>query len=733
MVLAMCTKNIFTVDLDFESGRWSNSEVYDTINLLKRYTKFMHDKGIDLLFKIFRTDKGLHAILVNKRVESYSDDAIKMSVALCNDPFYTAFSKLFGYCLRVGPKVYRDLLSSKSLYTRITSEIVSKEYSDPKYIGYGKEDRTIGKIMDLKNSLIRFVKAEYKKNFERMTRLRYIPFVDDFKMCPPDDFFERLIQLAKELYISNINKNFVESEYKYNYVHKKLSHSSLSNAYDQKNLSLYFDLHEYIWGVKFKDVIAVTYSELNLDSFNDIMEGLRQYSIRDNEYYVVISEEDRSKLVVLFTYDKDNLDEKLIHKFKDLNDNMIYDIAYYVRISPLINVENEEVKVDYTESQIVSKIKNQEILTIGESQYFSKLLELMIFINDYLFSLYRDNTEEMTMKRKIREKRTPTYSPSINTIDKIRSVFVDKIQELDLKRVENIVDEGKFVRSNRYLDILSIEDIRSCYKSIYEVKKQMKIVKQYVLKDAGFNFLYSHGDYPFVFGQSVHANMIFISTYDVLMLDWDVKLGITKQTAILILRRFIESQMSIPISKRIFKSEPCFKIYETDNGTHAYLISQFLPHNEELVSKLMIEVCSDINYAAMVKFKGYSIRLSPKIYVDKEYTGPDYIKTQFIQNEGLQVGREMVYYVGNENNINPHIEEFVDIIYRTQKFIMEHDADYIYDTMYKRIEENIAKWGEFLVNSYENMRNKRVKDSEYKRGVKWSEDVDDISRIEAIN
>jgi hypothetical protein len=213
------------------------------------------------------------------------------------------------------------------------------------------------------------------------------------------------------------------------------------------------------------------------------------------------------------------------------------------------------------------------------------------------------------------------------------------------------------------------------------------------------------------------------------MLDWDVKLGITKQTAIFLLRRFLEDQRSIPVSKRLFKSEPCFKIYETDNGTHAYLISEFIPHDEVIATKLMLEVCSDINYAAMSRFKGYSIRLSPKIFVDKKYTGPEYIESQFIQKEGLYVGDEFVTYVGDKSKIIPYIEEFVDIIYKTQEHIMSFNNETIYDAMYNRDREMIGGWLQFFIDKCLKMKNKR---NVTQKALEWSRDVDNEQRIQNI-
>lgn len=728
MVMAMCTKDIFTVDLDFRSGYWNDSDALDTIELLTKYTNFMHQKGRDLLFKIYRTDKGMHAILVNKKLQSYTDEAVKMSVALCNDPFYTAFSKIYGYCLRINPKVYRKMEYSKTLASRVTSEIVSKEYNSPKFIGYGKPDPRILKILELKNSLVNFSKQWYKKHFERMTKLRYIPYIDDFRMCPPREFFSKLIEYTTELY-SNINPEYQLSDYEYNFVYNKLAHSSLATVYRQEDFSLSFDLYEYIWSFSFYDIFVVKFKKLDLQTVTEVTEGLEKLSNEGNAYAYFL---DNQEIICISTkkYEKDSKQQFL--DMKNLHEDIVINTSYHFRVGPLVNVDTKNnVSVVFEKSNFIQKLVDDEIVFLGEAeQEILNIFELAKRTDQYLSELYSSERDEMTKKRNLREKRHHVYGPSIEKIDIIRRDFISEIENLGSKRQEKIEDLNKFVRSNRYLDILQIPDIRKCYKKLSDVQQQMKILKPYVLKDAGINFLYSNGEYPFVFGQSVQANMIFISAYDILMLDWDVKLGIEKQTAVYILERFLESQRNIPLSKRLFKSEPCFKIYETDNGTHAYLISEFLPHNELIASKLMIDVCSDLNYAAMKNFKGYSIRLSPKIYVDKEYTGPEYIEKQFIQNEGLVVDGKKVLYVGDQKKIIPHIEEFVDIIYRTQKYILSYETQIIYDTLYNRDQKIISEWGDFFISQYRNMKNKRPIDD--RKAIEWSRDVDDKERIESI-
>jgi len=366
-----------------------------------------------------------------------------------------------------------------------------------------------------------------------------------------------------------------------------------------------------------------------------------------------------------------------------------------------------------------------------------KYFELILTFNSYLFSLYSDTENDMVSERIFREKKTPVYGPDERTIDKIREEFINLIFSLDLKMPE-MANKYEMVHSRRYRDIMPENDVRECFKSVLNVHKQMEMLKSYILKDSGNNYIYLSGPlYPFVYGQSVHANMIFIATYDIFMIDWDVKLGITKITAIEILERFLESQGDMPERERLFKSTPCFKIYETDNGVHGFLISHLVPHDSDVSSKIMIENCSDINYAAMTRFKGFSIRLSSKIFNDKKYTDSEYIKTQYIQKEGVNIGKnkrqddaERIIYVGDQSNINPYIEEFVDIIYKTQRYIMSYDTNIIYDTLYNRNKAIINDWGDYLANQYNTMKNRNNRSE--KNAKLWAKNSDNHDRLNAI-
>src|SRR3989337_4444383 len=81
-VWTMCTKDVLMIDFDVKEGFTKQA----AIDLVREYTNFLHEHGgVDMLFKMYETDRGIHAFLVNRRMEHTSDEAVEMMMDLCND------------------------------------------------------------------------------------------------------------------------------------------------------------------------------------------------------------------------------------------------------------------------------------------------------------------------------------------------------------------------------------------------------------------------------------------------------------------------------------------------------------------------------------------------------------------------------------------------------------------------------------------------------------------------
>jgi hypothetical protein len=195
-----------------------------------------------------------------------------------------------------------------------------------------------------------------------------------------------------------------------------------------------------------------------------------------------------------------------------------------------------------------------------------------------------------------------------------------------------------------------------------------------------------------------------MTTYDIMMLDFDEGDGNPKDSAVEVLERFLSSQAILPENERISKSEVCFKIYETDNGIHAWPISHFFPHQSIQAIRMFLETCSDKMYASFSYVQGFSIRMSPKLFTnsyERIRRSQEEIDRQFVQKEGYKG----TLYVGNRDNINPYIEEFVDMIFKIQQFVLKYDN--VIDRIERLDDELFIETSRYAINLFENMENQR--------------------------
>ncbi len=91
----------------------------------------------------------------------------------------------------------------------------------------------------------------------------------------------------------------------------------------------------------------------------------------------------------------------------------------------------------------------------------------------------------------------------------------------------------------------------------------------------------------------------YIKFYDLLLFDYDISLGETKETLLNKIKNVLPETLS-------------FKIYETYNGYHVFLMSYPIHHSSEDIIHLSKKFLSDNWYTLYSRFHGYSIRISPK-------------------------------------------------------------------------------------------------------------------------
>jgi hypothetical protein len=179
-VWAMCVKDMLTIDFDIKEGISQEQG----IAMIRKYVDVMDAQGVDLLFSLYETDRGLHAYLVSQRL-SYSDEqALKTSLDLCNDENYVIFTSMNGFCMRVGPKLRKQVKDPKTgknskewmSYEEIGAEFIARPcFRDSKgritcTIGYGRSDPYIVMMLNVYERLIAFFKDAYFDNLYELVK-----------------------------------------------------------------------------------------------------------------------------------------------------------------------------------------------------------------------------------------------------------------------------------------------------------------------------------------------------------------------------------------------------------------------------------------------------------------------------------------------------------------------------------------------------------------------------------
>lgn len=725
-VWSFCTRDMLMIDFDYKEG-FTYQTAIDTI---KDYTEFMHNKGVDLKFRIYITDRGVHAFLTSHRIDVLSDNAMKMVVDLCNDPYYIAFSTIRGFCVRIGPKI-KQKLEGRSLQEVVDTEFIAKVDTRNVSIGYGKEDPYILKILSLHERLIKWFVKQYRDRLNELSQLRYIVELDKFDMTPPvyfkDEVAQEVIKLLTEMGIETHEGKYPIT---YRYINKPMLEHVIS-VYYSSDIRLLYDLYYGIWAICTPDILMIDFD------YNDEMDAVRAIQKLSN---FALTEYRQGRKYLFTLYKTDNglhafISNKRINRWTEegeyilrtlSNDLDFINFTYYgghcVRVGPKILKKGKLITRDDSVNQFITERCVNNFCNLGYGQVspdIEAILTIHELMVDYLKKMYDENFEEMTTFRYVKQVNSKVYSPSDEIVGKVKKHFRVLINRYftDVKEATYLERNTK-VSSNRYKDLLDDKALEKCAKnSIESLNWTVKEViipfqKQTCDKDT---VLLRGPNFPFVFGQDGKSHIVFIALYDIMMLDWDVKDGVPKDSVVEMIERFINSQKVKTENTRVALSTPCFKIYETDGGIHAWLISDFAPYHSDVSSNMMMETCSDFYYAAFSKVRGYNVRLSPKL-IDKKtntFFDQDYIKSQYIQ----KLGYKGTVYVGDKKNINPYIEEFVDVIYDFQRKLLKmKDYDIL---LMNRDKTFLTKIQRTMSNLYMGMDNR----SELENSKRWAIDA----------
>lgn len=116
----ICYKELMMIDIDYYK-----SEVIDIPKLLDNYK--------NEFFRIYKSRNGIHIFLTSKKMNYYDSESIAIMLDLECDFYYSVYSYLRGFCVRLNKKKGED----SQLYSLIMT------------FGEGKEDKELGKLVDL--------------------------------------------------------------------------------------------------------------------------------------------------------------------------------------------------------------------------------------------------------------------------------------------------------------------------------------------------------------------------------------------------------------------------------------------------------------------------------------------------------------------------------------------------------------------------------------------------------
>jgi hypothetical protein len=698
-VWSLCVRDVLMIDFDFKDSITREQ----AIKIITKYTKTKHQEGTDLLFEMFDTDRGVHAFLVNQPMSHTDPEAIQMMIDLDNDPYYIGFSKIRGFCMRLSPKIDHQL-TLEELYDHLDKEFISKPFVQSRYIGYGTVDPYIEKIIALHTSLINWFKYQYKSRLPELTQFRYVYETDRYQMAPPESFLDEVygavVERLEELGLKKPAKKY---QLRYD-VRTRPYEETYIKIYEQKGMRLIYDLYYAIWAICTPYFLMVDFDENDDFSKLDAIESLETFVQKEHQaghdYLFWIYDTDRGIHAFLMNHPALYTSELTEYVLNAL-DNDPKHIDFVIHTGHCTRIANKIFRMDdkpnYLEEFVARKCFG-DFCEIGYGTplpYFIKILDLHQEMIDYLKLMYKSVFPEMTIPTHLIATNSREYVPKPYLLDQIRSHFISTLVNLNLD-TEDLTFKGLFNPNSaeRYTDLISEKALLNCKET--NMEQFMEFVEE-VLRPSllqnnfrSATILIKAPAWPFMMFQDHLTHMIFLTFYDLLILDWDLKDGIEKEAVVPMLERFINSQALLPENKRLFLSTPCFKLYETDNGVHAYLISHRVPYDTYQSSTIMLSLCSDFFYASFSRITGYSSRISPKVYdksTDSLYEEAD-IKKQFVQKPGVNG----ILYVG-DGIIDAELEAMVEIIHKLQQYVLRQPVERIIN---HEIQDDVVEVAKFL-------------------------------------
>ena len=733
-VFTMCTQEILMIDFDYKDGFTDKKAT----RYIREFTDFLYTKyKYEMLFAMYKTDRGIHAFLVNRLFHFTSPEALKIMIDLCSDPYYIGYSEVRGFCIRLSAKIKN--FDKSEIKQIITDEFISLPYEEF-LIGYGKPLEYVENVLNFHIGMIRILKQIYLDYLDEFITKTYIVESDSYDIFPS----ERMFKLIKNITIQLLKdyKLFKESS-KYITAIRRQKLKTIK-IYEQFGINLFYNIELGDFYMCSSDILKMKIIVKETSEKFQIIEDLKNNT--DNTFWIY--ENDKKLIIYLVdSYEgNSNFYKHILERYiKDKYPGISIDFSNFCE-----NLNTEE--------NIVFKKKINDVIKIGEKEINEGILCTLMIQNDimeFITNLYENN--EMVIENKyVNEVYDVIDIPSDKMFQMIKNKFIDLLNDYEIKDDEitykNSAIKKHLVNSYRYTDLFdqtylnkfgqdAVDNysrtsvIQAQKNDLYKDKRfndefkfkgidhwTKNVLGPYLLSNSKNQIILLNGPlYPFILGFDLTRKLLYIRFYDLMMLDWDTHDGIPKSSPILLIDRFLNWQKTLPKNKQIALEELCFKFYETDNGIHAFVVSHKMIFYLDNSSICMIHTCCDFYYATMAKYYGYSIRLNPKIQnADTSLKEIEDIKSQFTQKIGVSSENEnklknsykknkdgRITYIGNLKAIDPYLDSLTDFVYNIQLFISNINKN---ENLREKINNVEPSFLEGLRNFTSNYYNTNIRD-----------------------
>lgn len=641
-VWSLCSKDLLLLDADLKDGATTES-------VEKQVQTCATIDGRATLFQLYETDRGFHAVLLSHAIPHDSREAMELLKKLHCDADYIAFSVVGGYGMRLNPKKTGDFVARRT-----------------RRIGGGEALPALEQRLRVKDELVAWFLANPMSCVPT-----YNADVDYVTDQPCDAYVDKVRRATARSYGKKACGVFLPPSV------PPWPHHSLCLRF-QHNCVFWFDPQFGIWAVGTPDVLMIDFDVGADFTRTDAVDRLKNYCAKNPGALFHLYETDRG----LHAFRSDKLclwsDTDTLAMLQELgNDNAHCEFvrtgSHCVRVSPRIQPDQRITGV------LVSRPGYAGIAAVGTGLPHPRALQVISMlhqITEEIKRLFCTHRGPMTQLRFVRQLGNVAPCPEPWLLEEVANFFQGCLQDYNQISVDERVDaESITMHVDRYAGLLAPEVRKEKNKhSVSDVLERAALLEKTVAALEKRQTVTLGGPrYPFRFGHDGLTHIFFLATYDILMVDFDIKDGIARENVPAMLERFLAREAARPENDRITLSPMRFRLCDTDNGVHAFLVSHRISHDSNAALAIQWQLCSDPWYMAYCRVAGFHIRMSPKVLVRRgalDALPQEAIESQFVQKQTFE---GTVRYVGDGRQ-DEFLDQFVTFLADVQACIIRAEG-----------------------------------------------------------